>query len=129
MAQTKTLTIAGYALSGLFVLFMIFDITIKLMQLPIVATTMQALGWAPAKAVTIGVIELVCIALYVFPRTAILGAILMMGVLGGAIATHLRIDSPLFSHDLFGVYLGLFMWGGLWLRNEKLRNLFPYEGR
>lgn len=129
MAQTKTLTIAGYALSGLFVLFMIFDITIKLMQLPIVATTMQALGWAPAKAVTIGVIELVCIALYVFPRTAILGAILMMSVLGGAIATHLRIDSPLFSHDLFGVYLGLFMWGGLWLRDEKLRNLFPYQGR
>ena len=129
MAQTKTLTIAGYALSGLFVLFMIFDITIKLMQLPIVAATMQELGWAPTKAVTIGVIELVCIALYVFPRTAILGAILMMGVLGGAIATHLRIDSPLFSHDLFGVYLGLFMWGGLWLRDEKLRNLFPYQGR
>ena len=127
MTQTKTLTIAGYVLSGLFVLFMIFDITVKLMQLPIVAATMQELGWAPAKAVTIGIIELACIALYVFPRTAVLGAVLMTGVLGGAIATHLRIDSPLFSHDLFGVYLGLFMWGGLWLRDEKLRDVFPYR--
>lgn len=129
MAQTKTLTITSYILSGLFVLFMIFDITIKLMQLPIVATTMQELGWAPAKAVTIGAIELICVALYVYPRTAVLGAVLMMGVLGGAVATHLRIDSPLFSHDLFGVYLGLFMWGGLWLRDEKLRGVFPYRGR
>ena len=128
MAQTKSLTITGFALSGLFVLFMIFDITIKLMQLPVVATTMQDLGWAPAKAFTIGVIELVCVALYIFPRTAVLGAVLMMGVLGGAVATHWRIDSPLFSHDLFGVYLGLFMWGGLWLRDEKLRNVFPYRG-
>lgn len=128
MTQTKTLTVTGYALSGLFVLFMIFDITIKLMQLPIVATTMQELGWAPAKAVTIGVIELICVALYVYPRTAVLGAVLMMGVLGGAVATHLRIDSPLFSHDLFGVYLGLFMWGGLWLRHEKLRSVFPSQG-
>ncbi len=127
MTQNNTLTVAGYILSALFVLFMIFDVTIKLMRLPIVATTMHDLGWMPAKAFTIGIIELVCVALYVVPRTAILGAVLMTGVLGGAVATHFRIDSPVFSHDLFGVYLGLFMWGGLWLRDEKLRGLFPYR--
>ena len=127
MTQTKTLTIAGYVLSGLFVLFMAMDVTIKLIRLPVVATTLQGLGWPPELGFIIGVIELICVALYIYPRTAILGALLMTAVLGGAIATHLRIHSPLFSHILFGVYLGLFMWGGLWLRHERLRAIFPWQ--
>ena len=127
MTQTKTLTITGFVLSGLFVLFMAMDIVIKLIHLPIVATTLQALGWPPEMGFVIGVIELICVALYIYPRTAVLGALLMTAVLGGAIATHLRIGSPLFSHILFGVYLGLFMWGGLWLRSERLRTILPMQ--
>ena len=73
----------------------------------------------------IGLIELACVVLYLIPRTSVLGAVLMMGLLGGAMATQIRAGSPLFSHILFSIYLGLFMWGGLWLRNERLRALFP----
>jgi len=75
----------------------------------------------------IGVIELVCLVLYVVPRTAVLGAILLTAVFGGAIASHLRIASPLFSHILFGAYLGLFVWGGLYLRSARLRDLIPRQ--
>ena len=78
-------------------------------------------------AVPIGMVELTCTAIYLIPRTAVLGAILLTGYLGGAIASHLRIGSPLFSHILFGLYLGLMMWGGLWLRDRSLRNLIPLQ--
>lgn len=70
-------------------------------------------------------LETVLLVLYVVPRTSVLGAVLFMGVLGGAVASHLRVGDPLFSHDLFGVYLGAIMWGGLWLRNPALRAVFP----
>jgi hypothetical protein len=73
-------------------------------------------------------IELACLVLYLIPRTSVLGAILMMGLLGGAMATQIRAGSPLFSHVLFSLYLGLFMWGGLWLRAPDLRRLFPLRG-
>ena len=73
----------------------------------------------------IGLIELTCVILYLVPRTSLLGAVLMMGILGGAIATKMRVEAPLFSHILFSIYLGLFMWGGLWLRSPQLRALFP----
>ena len=126
MTQTKTLTIAGWSLTGLFALFMAFDIAIKLIRLPIVGATLQQLGWPPEMGFTIGVLELIAVALYLWPRTAILGGLLMTAILGGAIATHLRLDSPLLSHTLFGVYLGLFMWGGLWLRSAAFRHAFPY---
>jgi hypothetical protein len=116
---------AGWVLSGIFILFMIFDVTIKLIRLPVVAETMGQLGWPPAMGFVIGVIEAIILVLYVVPRTSVLGAVLMTAVLGGAVATHLRIGSPLFSHVLFGVYLGLFAWGGLWLRDGRLQRLFP----
>ena len=119
--------ITGYVLTGLFTLFMAMDITIKLIRLPIVATTMIALGWPPEAGLWIGVMELIIVALYLWPRTAVLGAVLFTGVLGGAMATHVRIGNPLFSHVLFSVYLGLFMWGGLWLRSPALRALFPLK--
>ena len=72
------------------------------------------------------VLTLVCAALYAWPRSAVLGAILLTGLFGGAIATHLRVGSPLFTHLFFGLYLGLLMWGGLYLRNERLRALLPF---
>lgn len=123
--QPRNMTIAGWTLSGLFLAFMAMDVTIKLIRLPIVAETMTGLGWKPEMGFTIGVIEAVAVILYAIPRTAVLGAVLMTAVLGGAVATHVRIDSPLFSHILFGVYLGLFMWGGLFLRMPALRDVFP----
>jgi hypothetical protein len=116
---------AGWVLSGIFILFMIFDVTIKLIRLPVVAETMGQLGWPPGMGFVVGVIEAIILVLYVVPRTSVLGAVLMTAVLGGAVATHLRIGSPLFSHVLFGVYLGLFAWGGLWLRDASLQRLFP----
>lgn len=96
--------------------------------MPITEETMAQLGWPAGYAFTIGLIELSCLVLYLVPRTSLLGAVLMMGLLGGAIATQIRAGSPLFSHVLFSVYLGLFMWGGLWLRDRRLRALFPFAG-
>jgi len=97
----------------------------KLLQLPVAETTMVELGWPPEYAFSIGVLELTCVLLYLVPRTSVFGAVLTMGLLGGAMATQIRAQNPLFSHVLFSLYVGLFMWGGLWLRNPRLRNLFP----
>ena len=75
----------------------------------------------------LGILGLVCTALYAYPRTSVLGAILLTGYLGGAVATHLRVGSPVFSHMLFGIYLGIMLWGGLYLRDDRLRALIPYR--
>ncbi|MGA0601184.1 DoxX family protein [Caulobacter sp. KR2-114] len=117
----------GWALSGLFALFMLIDIGIKLAGVPQVAQTLAPLGWTLDRAEPIAPIELLALLLYLFPRTAVLGAILLTGVMGGAVATHMRVGDPLFSHVLFGVYLGLFAWGGLWLRDARLRALTPWR--
>jgi len=116
---------AGRGLTTLFALFMAFDVGLKLTGLPVVDATMATLGWPAGSGRIIGVVELACVALYLFPRTAVLGAVLTTAILGGAVATHVRVASPLFSHVLFGVYLGLVMWGGLWLRDARLRAIFP----
>jgi hypothetical protein len=115
----------GYALTGIFTLFMLFDVAIKLIRHPMVEQTMQQLGFPAGLGFPIGVIEALCLLLYLVPRTALLGAVLFMGIFGGAVAVHLRNGDPLFSHVLFGVYLGAIMWGGLWLRDPGLRTLFP----
>lgn len=115
----------GRVLSALFVLFMAFDIAIKLVDLPVVRESLRDLGYPVHLGRFIGVMELLFVALYLWPRTAVLGAVLMTGLLGGAVASHVRVEDPLFSHILFGVYLGLFAWGGLYLRDERLRSLFP----
>jgi hypothetical protein len=120
-----TMRRAGWVLTGLFAAFMLFDIGLKLAGVPIVEQTMKQIGYPPGLGLPIGVIEAICLALYLVPRTSLLGAVLFMGVFGGGIASHLRLLDPLFSHILFGVYLGLFMWGGLWLRDPQLRALFP----
>ena len=115
----------GRVLSTLVIVFLGFDAAIKLVQLPVVGETLAQLGYPSDLGLAIGVIELVCLVLYVVPRTAVLGAILLTAVFGGAIASHLRIASPVFSHILFGAYLGLFVWGGLYLRSARLRDLVP----
>ena len=110
---------SGRALSGLLILFLLFDGAIKLVPLEIVTTTSLQLGIPTHLARTLGVLTLIGTLLYAFPRTAVLGAILLTGYFGGAIYVHVRADSPLFSHTLFGVYLGIIMWGGLWLRDPR----------
>jgi hypothetical protein len=124
---SKIMRFTGYALTGAFSLFMLFDVAIKLMRHPMVEQTMQMLGFPPGLGFPIGMIETLCLVLYLVKRTSLLGAVLFTGVFGGAIATHLRHADPLFSHVLFGVYLGAFMWGGLWLRDPALRTLFPFR--
>jgi hypothetical protein len=115
----------GRTMTALFVLFMVFDTSIKLMRLQIVADAMRQLGYPAGMGFPIGALEVVMLALYLIPRTAILGVVLFTGLFGGAVASHLRAGDPLFSHVLFGVYLGVLAWGGLWLRDEALRALFP----
>ena len=117
----------GWGATGLFVLFMLMDIGIKLARLPVVDATMAQLGYPAGAGFTVGVIEAACLVLYLLPRTSVLGAVLFTAVFGGAVASHWRLADPLFSHILFGVYLGLFMWGGLWLRSPGLRAVFPYR--
>lgn len=115
----------GLALSGLVVLFLVFDGAIKVIGLDVVRETSVALGLNPAHSFGLGVMTLGIALLYALPRTALLGAMLLTGLLGGAIATHLRVGSPLFSHLLFGVYVGVIAWGGLWLRDPRVRAMLP----
>ena len=120
---------AGRILSGLVIVFLMFDGAIKLVPWPIVTETMDRMGYGSSDALMrgLGAITIVCTVLYAIPPTSILGAILLTGYLGGAIASHVRIDSPLFTHTLFGLYLGLMLWGGLWLRDRNLRGLIPFR--
>jgi hypothetical protein len=119
----------GRVLSGIVILFFVMDGAMKFVAPAPVIDTTAALGWPtdPATLATLGVLALVPTALYAWPRTAILGAILLTGYLGGAVATHVRIGSPLFSRILFGVYLGVLMWGGLWLRDPRVRAVLPIK--
>ncbi len=125
----KWMTLTGRAFSAVTIFFLLMDAAIKLPPLAVVGETMAQMGW-PTDAGTarmLGGITIVSTLLYIWPRTALLGAILLTAYLGGAVATHVRIASPLFSHILFGVYVGLLMWGGLWLRTPALRALFPFR--
>lgn len=116
----------GRVLSGLFVLFMLgASIAPKLLGMSVAAETLVGLGWPAGYVLMIGLFELAFLVLYLVPRTSVLGAVLMTALLGGAMATHIRVGSPLFSHVLFSIYLALFMWGGLWLRSPALRAVFP----
>ena len=116
---------AGIILSALPVLFVLFDGAIHLMVIPPVVQAFTQLGYPVSTSRALGVIELVCIVLYLMPRTSVLGAILLTGYLGGAVATNLRVGSPLFSNTLFPVYVGILAWGGLFLRDERVRALIP----
>jgi len=119
----------GRVLSSLVILFLLFDGAIKLVPWPVVTETMDRIGYGSSETLarSLGIITIVCTVLYAIPPTSILGAILLTGYLGGAMASHLRIGSPLFSHILFGFYLGLMVWGGLWLRDKSLRASIPFR--
>ena len=115
----------GRIMSALPALFLFADGVGKLVKpAPVVEGTVQ-LGYPESVLVGLGIVLLACTVLYVIPRTAVFGAILLTGYLGGAIATHVRVGSPLFSHILFPVYLAVLLWGGLYLRDERLRALIP----
>ena len=119
----------GRFLSGLVIIFLLFDGAIKLVPWPVVTESMEKIGYGSNETLarSLGVISLVCTVLYAIPPTSFVGAILLTGYLGGAMASHLRIGSPLFTHILFGFYLGLMVWGGLWLRDPDLRRLLPFR--
>lgn len=115
----------GRILSGLAALFLLFDATIHLLRPEPVVKGFAQLGYPLSAAVPLAVIEFVCVALYLIPRTTIFGAILLTGYLGGAIAAQLRVGAPLFSTLLFPIYVALFLWGGLYLRDPVVRSIIP----
>ncbi|HWN87183.1 MAG TPA: DoxX family protein [Vicinamibacterales bacterium] len=123
--RATTLTWAGRAASGLVGLFLLFDAVIKVLRLSFAVEATTQLGYPAGAVFPIGVIELACLALYAIPRTSVLGAILLTGHLGGAVATHLRVDNPLLGFTLFPLYVAALLWGGLYLRNERLRTVVP----
>jgi DoxX-like family len=106
-------------------LFLLFDASMKVLKLPAAVEGTTQLGYPESVIVPLGVLQLLCLALYLFPRTSVLGAILWTGYLGGAIATHVRLQNPLFTHVLFPIYVAVLLWGGLWLRDDRLRSLVP----
>jgi hypothetical protein len=125
---TKLQLWAGRILSGLAILFFVVDGGFKVLQPQMIAEmTPASLGWPPNTGliVLLGSLLLISTALYAYPRTSVLGAILLTGYLGGAIATHLRVSDPVFTHTLFGAYFGVAVWAGLWFRNPRLRALIP----
>jgi len=122
--SNKTLW-AGRIISALPVVFLLVDGVMKVMKAPVAVEGSIQLGYPEKVVVAIGVVLLICTLLYVIPQTSILGAILLTGYLGGAIATHMRVGNPLFTHVLFPVYVGVMVWGGLFWRDNRLRALIP----
>lgn len=114
----------GRVLSGLAVLFLTFDTGFKLLVAPEAVQGTLDLGYPATVLPILGGLELVCLALYLVPRTAVIGAVLWTGYLGGAIATHLRLENPLFTHTLFPIYVAALLWGGLWLRDRRVSALY-----
>ena len=117
----------GRIMSGLAAAFLLLDGVMKFVQpAPVIEGTLE-LGYTQSALIPMGVALLGSLFLYLIPRTAVLGAILLTGYFGGAVATHLRVDNPLFSHTLFPVYFGILIWGGLYLRDTRLRALLPFR--
>lgn len=118
---SKKMLWAGRIVSALVVLFLLFDSLVKLMKLPLAVEPTTRLGYPESLVLGIGIVELVCLVVYVIPPTSILGAILLTGYLGGATATHVRIGDPFF----FPIVVGALVWLGLFLRDNRLRALLP----
>ena len=126
LAPTSTpLLWTARILSTLVILFMLFDATIHIMKPAPVADAFARLGYPLSASVGIGILELLCLLAYAIPRTALLGAVLLTGVLGGAVSTHVRAGSPAFEAYIFPAILGAMIWGGIWLRDSRLRAIFP----
>lgn len=119
--QPRWMTISGEVVIGLCTAFLLMDALMKLARVPIVLETNLALGWPAASVPVLGGLLLACTLLYLLPRTRVFGAILLSAYLGGAVATQARIGNPLFTHTLFGVYVGILLWAGLVLRSPTLR--------
>jgi len=121
--------LAARTLTGIAVSFLTVDAAMKLFRLPAAVAGTVELGYPPASLITIGLIQVACLIIYLIPRTSILGAVLWTGYLGGAIATHLRVGNPLLTHILFPIYVAALLWGGLWLRDRRLHDVFaPVRG-
>jgi hypothetical protein len=125
---SKARLTAGHIVSAIPVLFLLFDSAIKFTAIDPVVESFAQLGYPVSLALGIGIVELACLVLYVIPRTSVLGAILLTGYLGGAVATHVRVGSPLPTHTLFPIYVAVLLWGGLFLREGRLRALVPLRG-
>ena len=123
--MSKKAVWAGRALSGLAVLFLIFDASVKVLKSPFAIEATMQLGYPESVVVTLGLIEVGCLILYLVPSTSVLGTILWTGYLGGAVATHVRVASPLFTHTLAPIYVAALLWLGLWLRDNRVRAVFP----
>jgi hypothetical protein len=113
----------GRIMAAFTVLFLLVDGVMKLIKPPPVVQATVDLGYPESRIIGLGIVLLACVVLYVIPKTSLLGAILLTGYLGGAVATHVRVGSPLFTHTLFPVYLGALVWGGLFLRDPRIRML------
>jgi hypothetical protein len=128
-ARTKKRFMIGYILTGLVSAFLAFDTVLKVLRLAPAVQGTTELGYPAGTVVWIGLIQLICLVLYLVPRTSVLGAVLLTGYLGGAIATHVRVESPLLGYTLFPIYVALMVWGGLYLRETRLRELMPFRSR
>ena len=124
---SKKMLRAGYILSAVPVLFLLFDSVIKLIKIDPVVESFIQLGYPVNLARGIGILELVCVVVYVIPRTSAVGAILLTGYLGGAIATHLRMGDPFLTHTFFPIYVAVLVWGGIFLRDDRVRALIPVD--
>jgi hypothetical protein len=124
----KAMLWTGRVLTALAILFLLLDSALHVVKERHAVEGTVALGWDAALLPAIGLIELACLALYAIPRTSALGAVLLTGYLGGAIATNWRAGMPLFN-DLFPLLLALVLWGGLWLRDARLRSVLPLLGK
>src|SRR5262249_44182187 len=116
---------AGYVISGLPALFLLLDAVMKFVKPAEVVEGTTQLGYSESVILPLGIVLLASTAVYLFPRTSVLGAVLLTGYLGGAVATHVRLGNPLFTHILFPTYIGAMIWAGIFLRDDRLRELLP----
>jgi len=122
------MTKVGWGMLILFALFMLgASAAPKMIGSELAQKPMEALGWPISYILMIGILEISFTLLILWPKTALLGGILMMGILGGALASNLRVGMPLYSHTLFSIYLGTWMWVGIWLRSPEIRALLPFS--
>ncbi len=121
MSRSSRTVWAGRILSGIAVLFLLFDAAIKVLRVPMAVEGTTELGYPAQVVFPLGLLQLGLLALYVIPRTAPFGALLWTGYLGGAIVTHFRVDNPLLTHTLFPIFVAALIWGGLYLRDPRVR--------
>lgn len=125
--HSRILNVSGHVLMGAFALFMAAaSIAPKLLLAEVATESLFGVGWPAGHVRVLGFLELACLLIYLAPKTRILGAILLTGLFGGAVAAQFRVGAPIFSHALFGLYLGVAAWAAIWLTNPALRTLLPF---